>query len=993
MEQFFKSVWMARFMDLLPKVSIWAGLYFLGYFHLHTFLLILGTVYIGMYVLLDTKSMAKVKQMLSPNKDFSTIPSLPEWMLHPDRQRTEWANEFVQQLWPHCEVYVKQLLKQVENDQTLQERLAGYNVKSLKFTSISLGQISPSFSGIKVHSSTASLIRKDEIVVELSVTYAGDLSIEADIELDAEFFGSLVPTIKVKISNLSLSSPCLRIHLRPLLTTMPFVEKLTFSFTEKPHFDFDLDGSTPFKLLKVGNLLRHVIHDQLVETIVMPNSFTFTLAPKTVSDTLDKRTKPASQVGMPAGVLNVNIVEAKGLENKDTIFQGKSDPYAVLRITSDGETSIFKSSVVNDSLHPVWNMSVDLPVDNPEALDELLIDVYDKDVGSADDFLGSCKISKTVLRTAITTGQRQEVWKLLQDVKSGYIRAQVSWCELRLQPSPPENDLSRHRAVLAVVVESCTNLDGSKDGLRLPNPYVSIEVCQVVQETDPVVGCADPLFAHRMNFLVHDPNSDLLSVVVYDQRAGKGKVVIGTVKVRLSGLLFKSSLTMISNQFPLAAKKSNEPAQITLSMSLRYIHRPTTSGFGAHRNLQDLKKIIPSKPTSVVPARVQEPVQEQTPVVATKTNQTNSIPRPVSELPVVPPDDVVLVPVENDEGLTFKDLPKADKRTPPLTKKKTVTVSQEPPKYIETDFNSLDSEPTTTVVNGTCVEGGPRFTSTPFTSPESAPAKEPMFPELKKVQISESEIEPPKKVAVVTTTNKMPELKIKTEEATKFLRENSVEKNNLVNIYTNPKPKQPAKFEPPMPKIQLSLKYNLTTLTLSVVVHKIRNLQETSISWLPSACVKTRVIEMSRPGANRRVNNTKRKTKTQRRNTSPVFEETLEYFLPVGDIRKKRLEVSVFHDSRFLGKYIGRNVVLGRCIVSLDNLADQLTDNLTKKGIKNATVTEWFILLPPIRGEEGGKVVQRSGSLPRPNSLHANLRQGSPKRPRRSHSQNSFSDC
>ena len=141
-------------------------------------------------------------------------------------------------------------------------------------------------------------------------------------------------------------------------------------------------------------------------------------------------------------------------------FQGKSDPYAILRITSDGDTSTFKSTVVDDNLHPVWNMSVDLPVDNTELLEDILIDVYDKDIpGSKDDFLGRCKVSKTTLRTAITTGQRQDIWKLLQDVKTGTIHASVSWCELRLQPSPPENDVTnRHRAVLAVVVESCRNL-------------------------------------------------------------------------------------------------------------------------------------------------------------------------------------------------------------------------------------------------------------------------------------------------------------------------------------------------------------------------------------------------------------------------------------------------------------------------------------------------------------------------------------------------------
>ena len=129
------------------------------------------------------------------------------------------------------------------------------------------------------------------------------------------------------------------------------------------------------------------------------------------------------------------------------------------------------------------------------------------------------------------------------------------------------------------------------------------------------------------------------------------------------------------------------------------------------------------------------------------------------------------------------------------------------------------------------------------------------------------------------------------------------------------KPKGAKQLEPPTPKIQLSLKYNLTNMTLSVVVHKIHNLQETQVSWLPSAKVVTRVIEMSGVSRFRRVVNTKRKTKTQRHNVSPVFEETLEYFLPVGDVKRRRLEVSVYHDSRFPGRFIGRNIVLGRCLV------------------------------------------------------------------------------
>ena len=49
---------------------------------------------------------------------------------------------------------------------------------------------------------------------------------------------------------------------------------------------------------------------------------------------------------------------------------------------------------------------------------------------------------------------------------------------------------------------------------------------------------------------------DVISAAVYDHRGGK-KHPVGTVKIRLSGLAFKSSLTMISNKFPLEGPKES----------------------------------------------------------------------------------------------------------------------------------------------------------------------------------------------------------------------------------------------------------------------------------------------------------------------------------------------------------------------------------------------------------------------------------------------------
>ena len=71
--------------------------------------------------------------------------------------------------------------------------------------------------------------------------------------------------------------------------------------------------------------------------------------------------------------------------------------------------------------------------------------------------------------------------------------------------------------------------------------------------------------------------------------------------------------------------------------------------------------------------------------------------------------------------------------------------------------------------------------------------------------------------------------------------------------------------------------------------------------------------------------------------------------------------------------------------VNLDSVADTLSENLEKSGTRNATVTEWHVLRPPVKNEDvdekgflirkgslsrstsaDRKVVDHSSTLPRP---------------------------
>ena len=94
------------------------------------------------------------------------------------------------------------------------------------------------------------------------------------------------------------------------------------------------------------------------------------------------------------------------------------------------------------------------------------------------------------------------------------------------------------------------------------------------------------------------------------------------------------------------------------------------------------------------------------------------------------------------------------------------------------------------------------------------------------------------------------------------------------------------------PKIHLSVKYNKTTSVVSLIVHKVANLQGVTHKKLPNPYVKTYILE-NLFSSNKRDVHSKKKTKTKNRTFNPVFEETLEYFVPHYDLQYHKLEVQI----------------------------------------------------------------------------------------------------
>merc|ERR1719341_2549440 len=107
--------------------------------------------------------------------------------------------------------------------------------------------------------------------------------------------------------------------------------------------------------------------------------------------------------------LKLTVISARKLK-KSGLF-GKADPYVALTYGSHKT----KSSVVKNNLNPEWNFDNLLTI-NEKASDEVLLEVYDKDTGSKDDFMGRVSLPISELTTL-----KQGQWIPLQKTKSGEI--------------------------------------------------------------------------------------------------------------------------------------------------------------------------------------------------------------------------------------------------------------------------------------------------------------------------------------------------------------------------------------------------------------------------------------------------------------------------------------------------------------------------------------------------------------------------------------------
>ncbi|KAI7735191.1 hypothetical protein M8C21_030848 [Ambrosia artemisiifolia] len=126
------------------------------------------------------------------------------------------------------------------------------------------------------------------------------------------------------------------------------------------------------------------------------------------------------------GLINVNVVRGINLVIRDV---RSSDPYVMLSL---GNQSV-KTRVIKNNLNPVWNEKLMLSI--PEDVPPLIVNVFDKDKFTEDDFMGEAKIDIKLLVSAakaLENDDTDELPKQLEKITGGndkYTRCMIKVVE------------------------------------------------------------------------------------------------------------------------------------------------------------------------------------------------------------------------------------------------------------------------------------------------------------------------------------------------------------------------------------------------------------------------------------------------------------------------------------------------------------------------------------------------------------------------------------
>ncbi|KAM7473024.1 hypothetical protein LguiA_011207 [Lonicera macranthoides] len=510
----------------------------------------------------------------------------PSWVLN-------WLNLQLTKIWPYVNEAASELIK--ANVEPILEQYRPIVLSSLKFSKFTLGTVAPQFTGISIIEDGGG-----GITMELEMNWDGNPSIILDVctrlgvalpvqhgrvlnnqgngfgrprsmvpkssandEMDCKLLLTKVHTYNdlMKVKNIGFTG-VFRLIFKPLVDDFPCFGAVCVSLREKKKLDFTLKvvGGDISAIPGIAGTIEETIKEAVEDSITWPVRKVIPILPGDYSDLELK----------PVGVLEVKLVQAKELTNKDII--GKSDPFAQLYVRPLRDR-IKSSKTINNQLNPVWNEHFEFVVEDAST-QHLVVKILDDEGLQPAELIGYAQIRLSELEP----GKIKDVWlklvkdlELQRDVKNrGQVHLELLYYPYGMEngfpnpfaPSVSMTSLERvfknsneagengsemnqkrrdviTRGVLSVTVISAEDL-APTDLMGKADPYVVITMkkTQTKNKTRVVNDNLNPVWNQSFDFLVEDGLHDMLVLEVWDHDTF-GKDYMGTCILTLTRVILE----------------------------------------------------------------------------------------------------------------------------------------------------------------------------------------------------------------------------------------------------------------------------------------------------------------------------------------------------------------------------------------------------------------------------------------------------------------------
>eukprot|EP00262_Sarcandra_glabra_P017682 TRINITY_DN6143_c0_g1_i1.p1 TRINITY_DN6143_c0_g1~~TRINITY_DN6143_c0_g1_i1.p1 ORF type:complete len:568 (-),score=106.91 TRINITY_DN6143_c0_g1_i1:214-1917(-) len=503
----------------------------------------------------------------------------PPWVVFSQRQKLNWLNLELTKIWPYVNEAASELIK--NNVEPVLEQYRPSILSSLKFSKLTLGTVAPQFTGVSIIEDGGS-----GITMELELKWDGNPSIILDIRTKV---GVALP---VQVKNIGFTG-VFRLIFKPLVEELPCFGAVSYSLREKKKLDFTLKvvGGDISSIPGISDAIEETIRVAIEDSLTWPVRKVVPILP---GDYCDLELKPV-------GTLEVKLVQAKDLTNKDII--GKSDPFAVLYIRPLRDR-MKTSKTINNQLNPVWNEHFEFIVEDAST-QHLVVKIYDDEGVQASELIGCAQLPLKDLEP----GKVKDVWlKLVKDLEiqrdkkyRGQVHVELLYCpfgmengfsnpfanskfsmtslEKALKSGTDETDIANTektstqrkrevivRGVLSVTVISAEELP-AMDLMGKADPYVVLHMKKTESrnKTRVVNESLNPTWNQTFDFVVEDGLHDMLILEVWDHDTF-GKDYMGRCIFTLTRVIMEGEY---KDTFPLDGAKSGK-----LHLNLKWTPQP-----------------------------------------------------------------------------------------------------------------------------------------------------------------------------------------------------------------------------------------------------------------------------------------------------------------------------------------------------------------------------------------------------------------------------------